>query len=62
MVRRDMDVFRRKLADLVDSSETSDALRTYLNAAVSRDPVDVMNEIDVLARLCTDRAEREGEP
>lgn len=58
----DLARFRRKLANLAASPETSEALRTYLNAAVSRDPVDVMNEIDVLAQLCPDCAKREGEP
>jgi histone H3/H4 len=58
----DLAPIRRKLADLADSPATSDALRSYLSEALRRDTVDVMNEIDVLARLCASRAKREGKP
>lgn len=62
MEHPDYECFRRKLADLADSPETSDALRSYLRGALQRDPVDVLNEIDVLAQLCASRARGEGEP
>ena len=53
--------FRRKLADLAGNAETSGALRAYLDAALQRDVVDVLNEIDVLTQLFISHAKREGE-
>lgn len=41
----------RKLARLADLPETSSALRAYLNSAADRDIVDVMNEVELLARI-----------
>jgi len=62
MKRSDVDGFWRKLAELANNPETSLSLRAYLKSASHRDAVDVMNELDVLARLCTSRAKRDGEP
>lgn len=44
-----IDALRKRLAKLLDLSETSDALRSYLETALSRDPVDVLGEIEVLS-------------
>lgn len=52
----------RKLAGLAAQPETSFALRTYLQAAAERDVVDVMNEIDVLARILAEHAAAERGP
>ncbi|WP_029066158.1 hypothetical protein [Labrenzia sp. DG1229] len=39
---------RSKLAELLESPETSVSLRAYLEDALKRDPVDVLNEIEAL--------------
>lgn len=46
-----LNTIRRKLTDLADTEETSNALRAYLNTALQRDIVDVLNEIEVLANV-----------
>ncbi len=56
MTTEQIDRFRQKLADLDNLPETSFALRSYLKSAIERDVVDVMNEIDLLARLLSDHA------
>lgn len=52
----------RQLADLGEQSETSFALRTYLRTAVERDIVDVLNEIDLLARIVAEHAPEKRAP
>ncbi len=56
------DDIARQLADLAERPETSFALRTYLRSAVERDSVDVMNEIDLLARIVAEYAPEKREP
>ncbi|WP_299506165.1 hypothetical protein [uncultured Roseobacter sp.] len=51
----------QKLADLTDLPETGFALRAYLKAAADRDIVDVMNEIEVLARMVAEHAPEKRE-
>lgn len=52
----------RKLAALGAQPETSFALRKYLQASAERDIVNVMNEIDCLARILAEYAPESGEP
>ena len=52
----------RKLADLAEQPETSFALRTFLLSSANRDIVDVMNEIDLRARILAEHAPEEKEP
>jgi hypothetical protein len=56
------DAFRQKLADLDNLPDTSFALRSYLKSAIERDVVDVMNEIDLLARILSDHTPEKREP
>ncbi len=51
MERSQIDEFRRKLAELAESPETSSPLKAYLKMSLRRDCVDVINELDVLARI-----------
>lgn len=51
MTPKDIRSIKAKLVELNDAPETSDALRTYLDEALWRDPVDVLNEVESLARL-----------
>ncbi|WP_448329403.1 hypothetical protein [Sulfitobacter sp. M13] len=46
----------RKLAVLAAQPDTSFALRAFLNSSTTRDIVDVMNEIDCLARILDEHA------
>jgi hypothetical protein len=48
------------LAGLQDLPETSHALRRYLSESLERDPVDVLNEIEILARVVAEHAPEDG--
>ncbi|MDF1670167.1 MAG: hypothetical protein P1U83_11180 [Roseovarius sp.] len=50
-----LNTIRRKLADLADTEETSNALRAYLNTTLQRDIVDVIHEIEVLSSTLSAR-------
>jgi len=50
------EVIARKLAVLSAKPDTSFALKAFLNPSATRDIVDVMNEIDCLARILAERA------
>ncbi|PVA09040.1 hypothetical protein DC366_15895 [Pelagivirga sediminicola] len=52
----------RKLAALAAKPDTSFALRRYLQSSADRDIVDVMNEIDCLARILAEHAPEGREP
>ncbi len=52
----------RKLAVLSAKPDTSFALRSFLNPSATRDIVDVINEIDCLARILAERAPVKREP
>lgn len=52
----------RKLAVLAAKLDTSFALRAFLNSSATRDIVDVMNEIDCLARILDEHAPEGREP
>ncbi|WP_162497456.1 hypothetical protein [Roseovarius dicentrarchi] len=52
----------RKLATLAAKPDTSFALQQYLQTSADRDIVDVMNEIDCLARILAEHAPVEREP
>ena len=62
MTTEQIDCFKQKLAEIAEMPETSFALRKFLDAAVERDVVDVMNEIDLLARIVPDHAPEKREP
>tara|TARA_R110000851_G_scaffold333445_1_gene513218 strand:+ start:35453 stop:35641 length:189 start_codon:yes stop_codon:yes gene_type:complete len=49
-------VIARKLAVLAVKPDTSFALQAFLNSSATRDIVDVMNEIDLLARILDEHA------
>ena len=49
----DITAFKTRLADLKNSAGTSSAMMEYLDECLWRDPIDVLNEIDVLASLLT---------
>lgn len=51
MTSEAIDALRKRLTKLLELPETSDALRSYLETALSRDPVDVLGEIEVLSGL-----------
>ena len=52
----------RKLADLAVQPDTSFALHAFLLSSATRDIVDVMNEIDHLARILDEHAPEGREP
>lgn len=52
----------RKLADLATQPDTSFALHAFLLSSAKRDIVDVINEIDCLARILDEHAPEGREP
>ncbi|WP_299733411.1 hypothetical protein [uncultured Tateyamaria sp.] len=61
MPEQQFDAIAQKLADLADRPETSFVLRAYLKAVADRDIVDVINEIEVLARIVAEHAPEKRE-
>jgi len=47
-----------KIADLLNDPSTSQFSKDIIRAALKRDPVDIANELQVLANLFKDRADR----
>lgn len=58
MNQQDIITLRQKFAALAQGHETSHALRCYLDAAATRDPVDMLNELEVLASIAADQRQR----
>ena len=52
----------QKLVELAAQPDTSFVLRTFLLSSAKRDIVDVMNEIDCLARILDEHAPEGREP